>query len=64
MKYKYDPKTDILILILGNGRLDFGEQSGNIIVHHDKVGLPLEIEFLEASKTAMEILSTIIGDSS
>ena len=26
MIYKYDPKTDILVLVLGKDRLDFGEQ--------------------------------------
>ncbi len=49
MIYRYDPKTDILVLILGKGRLDFGEQKENIITHYDKKGKPLEIEILEAS---------------
>jgi uncharacterized protein YuzE len=61
MIYKYDPKTDILVLILGKGRLDFGEQKENIITHYDKKGKPLEIEILEASKTAMRIMSTIMS---
>ena len=60
MIYKYDPKTDILVLILGRGRLDFGEQKGNIITHYDKKGKPLEIEILEASKTAIKMVSTIM----
>ncbi|MCL5093030.1 MAG: DUF2283 domain-containing protein [Candidatus Marsarchaeota archaeon] len=61
MIYKYDPKTDILVLILGKGRLDFGEQKENIITHYDKKGKPLEIEILEASKTAMKMMSTIMS---
>ncbi len=61
MIYKYDPKTDILVLILGKGRLDFGEQKENIITHYDKKGKPLEIEILEASKTAMKMVSTIMN---
>ena len=60
MIYRYDPKTDILVLILGRGRLDFGEQKGNIITHYDKKGKPLEIEILEASKTAIKMVSTIM----
>ncbi len=60
MIYKYDPKTDILVLVLGSGSLDFGEQKGNIITHYDKKGKPLEIEILEASKTAIKMVSTIM----
>ena len=61
MIYKYDPKTDILVLILGKGRLDFGEQRENIITHYDKKGRSLEIEILEVSKTAIKMMSTIMG---
>jgi len=61
MIYKYDPKTDIMVLVLGKGRLDFGEQKGNIITHYDRKGKPLEIEILEASKTAMKMVSAIMG---
>lgn len=60
MIYRYDPKTDILVLVLGKGRLDFGEQRGNIITHYDKKGKPLEIEILAASKTAIKMVSTIM----
>ena len=61
MIYKYDPKTDILVLVLGKGRLDFGEQKENIVTHYDKKGKPLEIEILEASKTAIKMMSTIMN---
>ena len=61
MKYRYDPKTDILILVLGKGRLDFGEQKENIITHYDRKGKPLETEILEAGKTAMKMMSTIMS---
>ncbi|MGI0134134.1 MAG: DUF2283 domain-containing protein [Candidatus Micrarchaeaceae archaeon] len=62
MRYNYDRKTDILVLILGKGRLDFGEQKENIITHYDKSGKPLEIEILNASKTALEIVNAIVGN--
>lgn len=61
MTYKYDSKTDILVLILGKGKLDFGEQKENIITHYDRKGKPLEIEILDASKTAMAMMSAIMG---
>ncbi len=61
MIYKYDAKTDILVLKLGKGRLDFGEQKENIITHYSKSGKPLEIEILDASKTALNIIGAIFG---
>lgn len=57
---KYDPKTDILVLVLGKGRLDFGEQKDNFIIHFDKKSKPFEIEILEASKTVMDMISAIM----
>jgi uncharacterized protein YuzE len=61
MIYKYDPKTDILVLVLGKGNLDFGEQKENFITHYDKKSKPLEIEILDASKTVMKMVSAIMS---
>ena len=61
MIYRYDRRTDILLLILGRGKLDFGEQKGNIITHYDKKGKPLEIEILNARKTNIEMFKAILG---
>lgn len=60
MKYKYDSKTDILVLQLSNENPDFGEQSGSIITHYNKDGKPVEIEILDASETALEIIKPIL----
>jgi len=57
MRYKYDPKTDILLMVLKNGMPDFGKKQGNIITHYNKKGVPIEIEILDASRT---ILKTIL----
>jgi len=59
MKYKYDPETDVLVITLGVETPDFGEQRENIITHYTKDGLPIEIEILDASKTAVKILEAI-----
>jgi uncharacterized protein YuzE len=59
MKYKYDPKTDILVITLGTEKPDFGEQRENIITHYTKNGSPIEIEILDASKTSIEIEKAI-----
>ncbi|MCL4375673.1 DUF2283 domain-containing protein [Candidatus Marsarchaeota archaeon] len=59
MRYKYDPETDILLLVLGRGKPDFGEQNENIITHYNKKGLPIEIEILDASKTVAKVVEAI-----
>lgn len=61
MKYEYDQKTDILLLKLSKEKPDFAEQRENIITHYNKDGKPIEIEILDASKTAVHILETILG---
>ncbi len=61
MKYKYDSETDILTIVLSNEKPDFGEQQDNIITHYNKQGKPIEIEILDASKTAVDIMKTIIN---
>ena len=60
MKYEYDPETDILLIKLSKGKPDFGEQKENIIAHYNKRGKPMEIEILDASKTAVKIVETIV----
>ncbi len=59
MRYKYDAKTDVLMIELGKGKPDFGEQSENIITHYTKRGLPVEIEILDASKTVAKFIETM-----
>ena len=58
-KYKYDAETDILLIELGRGKPDFGEQNGNIITHYNKKGLPIEIEILDATKTVAKVVEAI-----
>jgi uncharacterized protein YuzE len=60
MKYKYDQKSDILLIILSNEKPDFGEQRENIITHYNKNGKPIEIEILDASKTAIDIIKAML----
>ena len=59
MKYKYDQKTDILLITLSDEKPEFGEQQENIIAHYNKKGKPIEIEILDASKTTLAMLETI-----
>ena len=55
MKYKYDKETDILIIELSREKPHFSEQKGSIITHYNRENKPIEIEILNASKTALEI---------
>ncbi len=59
MEYRYDPETDTLLIKLSKEKPDFGEQKENIITHYNKRGKPIEIEILDASKTAVKIIETI-----
>ena len=61
MKYKYDSRSDILLLKLKAGKPDFGEQEGNVITHYSKNFKPIEIEILDASKTTANIIKTILS---
>ena len=60
MDYKYDPETDILVMVLSKDKPDFGEQSENIITHYNKQGKPIEIEILDASKTTVKLVQAIL----
>ena len=60
MLYSYDQETDILTIRLIEEKPDFGEQRENIITHYDKENKPVEIEILDASKTVLKILETIV----
>jgi uncharacterized protein YuzE len=59
MRYRYDAKTDILMIELSRGKPDFGEQKENIITHYNKRGVPIEIEILDAKKTVGDFNQTI-----
>ncbi|MDI6721793.1 MAG: DUF2283 domain-containing protein [Candidatus Aenigmarchaeota archaeon] len=60
MKYKYDAKADVLVISLSSEKPDFGEQRENIITHYNKKGKPVEIEILDASKTALDMIRAML----
>lgn len=61
MKYTYDAEADVLVIKLRSEKPDFGEQEGNVITHYNKDYKPVEIEILDASQTASEIIETILA---
>jgi uncharacterized protein YuzE len=62
-KYSYDSESDVLLITLSKARPDFAEQSQNIITHYNKDGKPVEIEILDASQEAVNILKAILPRS-
>ena len=61
MLYSYDQDTDILTIRLTEQKPDFGEQRENIITHYDKENKPVEFEILDARRTVLKILETIVN---
>lgn len=61
MKCEYDARADVLLLKLRREKPDFGEQEGNVITHYSKSFKPVEIEILDASKTAVKVMRKILA---
>jgi uncharacterized protein YuzE len=62
MKYKYDPQTDTLLIILSAEKPDFAEQQGDLITHYNKDQKPVEIEILNARQATLDMLQAMIPD--
>lgn len=50
MKFRYDKEDDILMVWLANKKVDYAEQSKNVIMHFSKDNKPVLMEILDASK--------------
>jgi uncharacterized protein YuzE len=60
MKYEYNPHTDVLIIQMKKGKPDHGEQVGNVITHYSKDGTVVELEILDASREAANMITAIM----
>ena len=60
-KYKYDRDADVLLITLSREKPYYAAQSRNVITHYNKTGKPIEIEILDASETALEILKAVLA---
>ena len=49
-KFKYEREDDVLNIWLSDEKIDYGDQTGDIIVHFTKDEDPVYIEILDASK--------------
>ena len=59
-KYSYNREADVLLIKLSGEKPDFAEQNQNVITHYNKAGKPIEIELLDASQTALDILKAVL----
>ena len=50
MNIKYSKAEDILLLEISDGKIDYAEEGGPIIIHYSEGHKPVLIEILEASK--------------
>ena len=60
MNIKYSKAEDILLLEISDGRIDYAEEDGPLIIHYSKRHKPVLIEILEASI----VLSSVIKPKS
>ena len=59
-RYVYSSDADVLVVRLRDGVLDHGEElAPGIIAHYNKSGELLEIEILDASEIAIEIIKKL-----
>lgn len=50
-RLKYDPESDVLMIIVSDsGNLSHAEEMGDIVIHLSKKGEPLFLEVLNASR--------------
>lgn len=50
-RLKYDPESDVLMIVVSDsGNLSHAEEMGDIVIHLSKEGKPLFLEVLNASR--------------
>jgi len=50
MKVSYDRESDILMIQVGDEKIDYAEEMGPIIIHFTEKGKPVLLEILDASE--------------
>ncbi len=50
MKFKYEKEEDVMMVELSNDKIDYAEQSGDLIVHFSPKRKAVLLEILDASK--------------
>ncbi|RZN35151.1 MAG: DUF2283 domain-containing protein [Methanophagales archaeon ANME-1-THS] len=62
MRIKYYPNADALDIRVRDEKPDYGEEVGEeMVLHYTKEGKLVKIEILDASKTIVEFLESILS---
>lgn len=59
MKIKYNKEDDILLIELNDQKIDYAEQSGDLIVHFSPKRQAVLLEILDASQFLKKAASTL-----
>lgn len=62
MKFRYDKEDDVLMIWFSSARVDYAEQTGNIIVHFSKNNKPVLMEILDATSFLLKTSKSIPRD--
>jgi len=55
MKVSYNRESDVLLIHVSEGKVDYAEEMGPIIVHFTKDGKPVLLEIFDASEVISEV---------
>ncbi len=61
-KIKYSKDTDALLIELSDKKIDYAEESGQVIVHFAKNGEPVLLEILDARDFILNSLSSLVKE--
>ena len=60
MKFEYVPDGDILMIYLSDEPPFLGDQTGHVIVHTDKQGLPAQLEILDGKQFGLDVVECLL----
>lgn len=59
MKFEYNKENDVMLVELNKEKIDYAEQTGNLIVHFSPGRKAVLLEFLDASQFLKKAVSSI-----
>ena len=61
-RIKYSKDADALLIELSSEPVDHAEESGQVIVHFSKAGVPVLLEILDAKDFVLRSLSSLVNE--
>ena len=59
-KFKYSPDVDILAVEFSDGKIDYAEEHGPLILHYTREGKLVSMEILDAREFLFDALQAMI----